>query len=93
VVNYLTKYYYHHTQDIQSCPTGWTSLDQVFGGRGLPTHAVIQVLGMCGSGKTQVALSTAVACACSGKRVLFIDTGNGFNHSRVDQMMNMMLKR
>jgi RecA/RadA recombinase len=52
----------------QSCPTGWTSFDQLLGGRGLPAHAVIQVLGTCGSGKTQVALSAAVASASSGKR-------------------------
>lgn len=50
-------------------------------------HGIItNVYGPAGSGKTNLALVTTVSCIRNGKRVIFIDTENGFSPERFAQL-------
>ena len=50
-------------------------------------------IGRSGSGKTQLALSAAVSAAWAGRKVLFVDTANGLNIHRIDQLVNLRAVR
>lgn len=49
--------------------------------------------GLSGSGKTQLCLSSAISAAWIGKKVLYIDSGNGVTALRLDQLMVLRLSR
>ncbi len=66
--------------------TGCSALDELLGG-GLERGAITQIYGPPGSGKTNVALSTAVNVASAGGRALYIDT-EGLSIDRLEQIAN-----
>jgi len=67
-------------------PTGCSQLDELLGG-GLERGAVTQLYGPPASGKTNVALSSAVETATREKRALYIDT-EGISVSRFEQLLS-----
>lgn len=64
--------------------TGCDAVDELLGG-GFERGAVTQLYGPPASGKTNVALSAAVACAARGDSVLYIDT-EGVSVDRLEQL-------
>ena len=66
-------------------PTGCRNLDKLLGG-GLLESAITQVYGAPGSGKSNIALVSALNAAKLGKKVLFIDTEGSFHPERVKQV-------
>ncbi|XP_059685220.1 DNA repair protein RAD51 homolog 4 isoform X1 [Gavia stellata] len=68
-------------------PTGSPSLDQLLDS-GLYTGEVTELMGVPGSGKTQVCLGIAASVSLSLKQhVLFLDSTGGFTASRLYQML------
>jgi len=65
-------------------PTGCAALDELLGG-GFERGTATQVYGPPGAGKTNVALSSAVAVAADGGEALFIDT-EGLSVDRFRQL-------
>lgn len=68
-------------------PTGCKSLDLMLNG-GVIESAITQIYGAPGSGKTNIALTTAFNAAKTGKKVLFIDTEGSFHEQRVNQIFS-----
>jgi DNA repair protein RadB len=66
-------------------PTGCDALDDLLGG-GFERGTATQLYGPPGSGKTNVALSSAVAVAVSGGQALYIDT-EGLSVDRFEQVL------
>lgn len=62
-----------------------SSLDELLGG-GLHIKRITQVYGPPGSGKTNIALQATVNAVKMGKKVVFIDTENGFSEERLSQI-------
>lgn len=65
--------------------TGSVIIDELLGG-GLETDTITTVYGPAGSGKSNLALLTAVQVARSGRRVLYIDTEGSFSYARFVQL-------
>jgi len=65
--------------------TGSDAIDKLLDG-GLETDIISTFYGPAGSGKTNIALSSSVHIAKSGKKVIFIDTEGGFSFERVKQL-------
>eukprot|EP00903_Cladosiphon_okamuranus_P012947 g12088.t1 len=65
--------------------TGSDSLDCLLC-KGLMLHHVVEVVGRSSSGKTQLCLTAAVAAASHGIGVLYLDTANGCNVRRMQQI-------
>lgn len=59
--------------DVDVFPTGAISLDVALGTGGLPKGRIIEIYGNTGSGKTTLALATAVNCQKRGGVVGFVD--------------------
>jgi recombination protein RecA len=59
--------------DVEVFPTGAISLDVALGTGGLPKGRIIEIYGNTGSGKTTLALATAVNCQKRGGVVGFVD--------------------
>ncbi len=72
--------------------TGFLSVDTVLDG-GLPSHKLVEVLGMSGSGKTQFCLSTAIACARCGLKVLILNTSNDISIYRIRRMLDFAMSQ
>lgn len=72
--------------------TGSGTLDKFLAG-GFPICAVGQIFGPSGSGKTNICLCTSAEVAKLGKKVLYIDTENGFNAERFKQISSENLKK
>jgi len=68
--------------------TGDENIDKWFGG-GIESKAVTEFYGRFKSGKTQICYSTAVCTAASGKKVLYVDTENTFDPSRVEEICSV----
>jgi len=66
--------------------TGVKFLDEFLEG-GLEADAITTVYGPAGSGKTNLALLSAVEVAKSGKKVIFVDTEGGFSVARLKQIL------
>ena len=66
-------------------PTGCTALDELLGG-GFERGTATQLYGPPGAGKTNVALSSAVAVAAEGGEALYIDT-EGLSLDRFEQIL------
>ncbi|MFW5921668.1 MAG: DNA repair and recombination protein RadB [Halodesulfurarchaeum sp.] len=66
-------------------PTGCAALDELLGG-GLERGTATQFYGPPGAGKTNVALSSAVAVAADGGQALYIDT-EGLSIDRFEQVL------
>lgn len=62
-----------------------TPIDKLLDG-GIESDAITNVYGPAGSGKTNIALASALACIESGKKVIYIDTEGSFSFERFDQM-------
>jgi len=62
-----------------------TPLDELLDG-GIETGVITNLYGEPGSGKTNLCLGSAIACAKSGKFVIFIDTENSFSPERFEQL-------
>lgn len=65
--------------------TGDKNIDKWFGG-GIESKSVTEFYGKFKSGKTQICYSTAVCTAASGKKVMYVDTENTFDPSRVEEI-------
>lgn len=65
--------------------TGYQSIDELFGGKGLETGAIYEFAGEFGSGKSQIALTMTVRAATTGT-VLIVDTENTWKYSRLKQI-------
>ncbi|KAH3760615.1 DNA repair protein RAD51D [Pelomyxa schiedti] len=65
--------------------TGIPLLDGLLPG-GLATGQVTEIIGGSPSGKTQLCLSIAQTVAASRRTVMFIDTQNNFNSTRLDEI-------
>lgn len=74
------------TDTHRPCHSGSVALDGLFV-HGLPSSSVIEIIGGSGSGKTALCLSTICATAAMGKRVLAIDTSNGFAKTRLLELI------
>ena len=70
----------------EEVPTGCAALDELLGG-GFERGTATQVYGPPGAGKTNVALSSAVAVAADGGEALFIDT-EGLSVDRFEQVLS-----
>ncbi len=66
-------------------PTHNTLLDTFLEG-GLEKDAITTIYGPAGSGKTNMAMITAMNIARTGKKVIYIDTEGGFSISRLKQI-------
>ena len=93
--------------DVGGRPTGCVALDGLFfdeddkealaalgdrsGGGGWPLGRTIELLGKAGSGRTAIAISTAVACAIEGHSVLLIDTCNAIQGSQLKEAASSQL--
>ena len=66
--------------------TGAKFLDDFLEG-GFEADAITTIYGPAGSGKTNLALLSAVEVAKSGKKVIFIDTEGGFSVARLKQLL------
>jgi DNA repair protein RadB len=66
--------------------TGAKFLDEFLEG-GFEADAITTIYGPAGSGKTNLALLSAVEVAKSGKKVIFIDTEGGFSVARLKQLL------
>ena len=75
---------YQQRKKIQRLSTGSNSLDQLLLG-GIETHAITEIYGPRGAGKTQICYTLSVIAAhTEGKsRVLYIDTENKFRPERL----------
>jgi hypothetical protein len=62
--------------------TGFPTVDELLGGRGVPTGEVLELLGEPGSGKTQLCHSVAAMAARTGANVLYVDSKNSFSPLR-----------
>ena len=62
-----------------------TPLDKLLDG-GIETDAITNIYGPPGSGKTNIMLSTALACIRSGKKVIYMDTEGSFSFDRFEQI-------
>ncbi|MFW6448820.1 MAG: DNA repair and recombination protein RadB [Halobacteriota archaeon] len=71
-------------QDGTPVSVGSPPIDELLGG-GLERGTVTQVYGPPGAGKTNLALSAAVAAAASDERAVFIDT-EGLSPERLEQL-------
>lgn len=71
---------------VSRVPTGCETLDQLLDG-GIETGTITLLYGPPGSGKTNVALSSAVTTAASGRKVLYIDT-EGISPGRLQQYID-----
>ena len=69
-------------------PTGSKPLDELLGG-GIEHASLTNIFGPAGSGKTNIALISAVAAARAGKKVVFVDTEGGFSPERLAQLCNV----
>jgi len=65
--------------------TGSKSLDALLGG-GYKGGTITLLYGRSNSGKTQVAMQSAMLCAQSGRTSLFVDTEGSFRPERVEEM-------
>ena len=65
--------------------TGSKNIDALLGG-GLGAGTLTLLFGRSNSGKTQLAMQTALMCGNAGKRVLFIDTEGSFRPERIEEM-------
>lgn len=65
--------------------TGSANLDSLLGD-GLPLGLITHLYGPAGSGKTNICLSSAIACVKNGLEVLYIDTEGSFNIQRFEQI-------
>jgi recombination protein RecA len=59
--------------DVEVFPTGALTLDLALGVGGLPRGRIVEIYGSPGSGKTTLALATAVHCQAAGGVVGFVD--------------------
>ncbi len=62
-----------------------TPLDKLLDG-GLETDAITNIYGPPGSGKTNIALATVLACCTSGKKSVYVDTEGSFSLERFEQL-------
>ena len=69
----------------QTVSTGCDALDRLLGG-GFPVNGLALVYGEAESGKTSLAIQSAVSCARTGKKALFIDTEGTFATNRLSQI-------
>jgi DNA repair protein RadA len=65
--------------------TGSKNLDALIGG-GCRGGTITLLYGRSNSGKTQVAMQSAMLCARTGKAALFVDTEGSFRPERVEEM-------
>lgn len=70
---------------MRKVSTGSKAIDKLLDG-GIETDIINAFYGPAGSGKTNIALSTTVYVAKSGKKVIFIDTEGGFSFERIKQL-------
>ncbi len=66
-------------------PTRCTAVDALLGG-GLEPDCITTVYGPAGTGKTNLAVMSAVSVASSGKKVIYVDTEGGFSVERLKQL-------
>src|SRR6185503_18261755 len=62
-----------------------TPLDKLLDG-GLENDAITNVYGPAGSGKTNMALLSAITVCADGKRVVYVDTEGSFSLDRFEQL-------
>lgn len=77
-------------QTVKYRPSGFSSLDSLFDG-GFHPGNMIQILGSSSSGKTQFVLSTAIACAKNGLKVLLLVTNNDIGVFRIRRMLDYLV--
>jgi len=65
--------------------TGSKNLDLLLGG-GCRAGTITLLYGRSNSGKTQLAMQTAMLCARAGREALFVDTEGSFRPERVEEM-------
>jgi RecA/RadA recombinase len=70
---------------LQNIPTGGQAIDEYLGG-GLPVKDISLIYGEAETGKTTLAMQSALNCARSGLRTLFVDCDNTFSVQRLDQL-------
>lgn len=69
----------NHTKEVTAISTGSLSLNSAIGIGGIPRGMITELFGAEGSGKTTIALSTAMQVANTGSKVLYIDSENLLN--------------
>ena len=72
--------------NVSTCKTGSTSINLLFCD-GLPSSSILEIVGESGAGKTQLCISSAVASASMGRRVLYIDSCNGIAGTRLEELV------
>lgn len=71
---------------VKEClPAGSPVLDKFLSG-GYPKQITTVIYGEAGSGKTTLCLLALISATTSGKKVLFIDSGNNFSIERIKQL-------
>jgi len=80
------------TQNRMQCTTGSKALDNLLGG-GIETQAITELVGLYGSGKTQLCLMLCMTAQLKpenrglGGNVLFFDTEGTFSSQRIHQIV------
>ncbi len=72
--------------------TGSNAIDALLDG-GLEKDVITTFYGPAGSGKSNIALSSTVSVAKSGKKVIYIDTEGGFSIERIKQLSGNLFDR
>ena len=82
---------YEQRQSMKKCTTGSKNLDHILGG-GIETHALTELIGEYGTGKTQICLTLSVTAQLPVEKggldgnVVFIDTEGTFMPERIYQI-------
>lgn len=75
----------HSLSAVKRASTGSKILDVLLEG-GLESDVLTTVYGPAGSGKTNICMLTAIDVAKRGKKVVYIDSENGFSVERMKQL-------
>lgn len=78
--------------DVKILPTGIKNIDKLLNG-GIKGGALTHVYGKARSGKTTLAIQTAVKVAISGWRILYVDAENSFSSQRLRQISGTSFER
>lgn len=72
--------------DIEVIPTGIIGLDAALGVGGLPKGRITEIFGQNGSGKSSIAVSTAIQAQKAGLNVAYVDVENALDLNLAQQM-------
>ena len=80
-----SRYLNENENESEDCVDSIHQQQQQQPSSGLPPASMIELLGVSGSGRTVLSLSTICSCALAGMRVLVLDTSNGINPTNLNE--------